>query len=134
MREVINRMVPLVMVGLVVWHIATQGFPTLGITTIAGPIDGPRAVVTVTESSTATPQRDALLAQLQNDTAWGTSVYRAYEADHAAAAPFVEAYLGDSLHIGTLTTDGKLGQLLYSGPLPSTKSEVIDRWNQHGGQ
>jgi len=133
MREVINRVVPLVMVGLAVWHAATQGLPNLDIT-IAGPVDGPRAVVTVTESGMATPQRDALLAQLQNDTDWGASIYRAYEADHTAAVPFIEAFPGDSLHIGTLTADGKLGRLLYSGPLPATKSEVIDQWNQHGGQ
>lgn len=131
MREVINRVVPLLMVALAVWHVATQGLPSMS---VIGPVDGPRAVVTVTESSTATPQRDALLAQLQNDTKWGTSVYRAYEANHAAAEVFTQAHPGDSLHIGTLTADGKLGQLLYSGPLPQTKPEVIAQWNQYGGK
>lgn len=132
MREVINRVVPLLIVSLAVWHVATQGLPTID-THIVQPADGPRAIVTVTESSAATPKRDALLAQLQNDTDWGDSLYRAYENDHAAAATFIQAYPGDSLHIGTLTPDGKLDQLLYSGPLPPTKQEVLDHWHQHGG-
>lgn len=133
MREVINRVVPLVMVAIAAWHVATQGLPAIDID-VSTPVDGPRAVVTITESSTATPARDGLLAQLQTNTNWGTSVYRAYEADHAAAAPFIEAYPGDSLHIGTLSPDGKLDQLLYSGPLPQTKQAVIDQWTQHGGK
>ncbi|QDU75451.1 hypothetical protein Pan97_24830 [Bremerella volcania] len=133
MREVINRVVPLVMVALIVWHVATRGFPAFDLN-VFGPVDGPRAVVTITESSTATPQRDALLAQLQNDTDWGTSIYRAYEANHAAAATFTEAYPGDGLHIGTLTGDGKLGEILFSGPLPPTKQEVLQQWNKHGGK
>ncbi|MBA2116803.1 hypothetical protein [Bremerella alba] len=133
MREVINRVVPMLMVALIVWHVATNGFPRLDQIMIE-PTSGPRAVVTVTESSTATPQRDALLAQLQTDTDWGTSVYRAYEADHPAAEAFTQAHPGSSLHIGTLTTDGKLNQLLYSGPLPPTKQQVLDQWNQHGGK
>lgn len=133
MKDVINRVVPLVMVAIAVWHVAIHGVPTLDLNVIK-PSDGPRAVVTITESSTATPSRDALLAELQNNTDWGTSIYRAYEADHAAAAAFVEARPGDSLHIGTLTSDGKLDQLLDSGPLPQTKQEVINQWKQHGGK
>ena len=133
MREVINRVVPLVMVAISVWHVATQGLPTWDIPTI-GPANGPRAVVTVTESSTATPKRDALLAQLQTDTNWGGSVYRAYETNHAAASTFTQAHPADSLHIGTLTPDGKLDQLLFSGPLPETKQEVLDTWKHHGGE
>jgi len=133
MREVVNRVVPLVMVALVVWHVATQGLPAFEVNWF-GPADGPRAVITVTESGTATPKRDALLAQLRSDTDWGGSVYRAYEADHAAAESFVAAHSGDSLHIGTLTEEGKLKQLLYSGPLPNTREEVINTWQQHGGK
>ncbi|PQO33310.1 hypothetical protein C5Y96_10690 [Blastopirellula marina] len=133
MREVVNRVVPPIMACLVVWHVATHGLPSLDSNLLA-PTAGPRAVVTVTESSTATPNRDALLAQLQNDTAWGSSVYRAYEANHTAAASFTEAYPGDSLHIGTLTPEGKLARLLYSGPLPQTKQQVLDLWKQHGGK
>lgn len=133
MREVVNRVVPLFMVAFSVWHVATNGFPSID-THVLGPAAGPRAVVTVTESGTATPKRDALLAQLQNDTSWGSSIYRAYEANHAAAVPFTQAYPGDSLHIGTLTPEGKLEKLLYSGPLPPAQTQVIDLWKQHGGQ
>ncbi len=133
MREVINRVVPLIMVGIAVWHVATSGLPTWNIPVI-GPADGPRAVVTVTESSAATPSRDALLAQLQTDTDWGSSLYRAYEANHAAASTFTQAHPADSLHIGTLTPDGKLDQLLFSGPLPETKQECLDTWKQYGGE
>lgn len=101
---------------------------------IVGPSNGPRAVVTIAESANATPERGAMLAELRNSTDWGDSIYRFYETDEAAAKKFVEAYpSGDSVHIGTLI-DGKLGELLYSGPLPNEASKVVELWKENGGE
>lgn len=117
-------------VAAIVWAQFGGGVPS-----IIGPGKGPRVIVTVTESGQATPARDAVLAELRTSTNWGQSAYINYETtSHEAAKPFVEKRAGDSLHIGTMTSDGKFGDFLYSGPLPPAASEVVATWKEHGGE
>lgn len=139
MREVINRVVPLVMVGLLVFQFSTKGLPAWDWTVpIVGPSNGPRAVVTIIEDDSPPPEVGALRAQLRNDTSFGKSEYRAYFIGQDAAngvRALPDAYQGEfGLYIGTLTSDGKMDELLYSGELPKTKEEVLAKWREVGGE
>lgn len=134
MKTVFNRIFPYLLVGLFVYQLASVGLPISfpdGVIPIVGPKSGPRLVVTITESGEATPKRDGLLAQLQNDTDWGKSQYFAYEANHAQAKP----YPGKGLHIYELKEPGKRGETpLFTGPLPETKEQVLQAWRDTHGE
>ena len=118
----------LIVAGVLPWVLGGDGVPS-----IIGPSEGPRAVVSIAESGNASPSRDAVLAELRS-TNWGKSTYRQYDPDHAAAKTFTDAYPGDGFHIGTLNSDGKLDELLYSGELPKSKAEAIELWKEHRGE